>query len=168
MTRRLILMRHAKSSWADPGQADHDRPLNERGRRDAPRVGRWLRETGHAPEAALVSDARRTRETWAGVAEGLGAAPNPVWEPALYHAGPEAMLRALRAAPAVGSVLMLGHQPGIGAFAAALLAAPPADAEFAKYPTAAVSIIDFDAADWASIGWGSGRLAAFVTPKALD
>ena len=72
--RRLILMRHAKSSWADPGQRDFDRPLNARGVRSAPLLGAWLRERGHVPDAALVSTARRTRETWAGL--GLDDVPD--------------------------------------------------------------------------------------------
>ena len=65
--RRLILMRHAKSSWADPGQRDLDRPLNKRGRRSAALVGGWLKRKGYRPDQALVSSARRAQETWSGV-----------------------------------------------------------------------------------------------------
>jgi phosphohistidine phosphatase len=63
MTLRLILSRHAKSGWDDPDLSDHDRPLNARGRGDAPKVGAWLRAKGYLPDAALVSSARRTQET---------------------------------------------------------------------------------------------------------
>ena len=110
--KRLILMRHAKSSWADPSQDDIDRPLSKRGIRDAARIGRWLLETGYLPDQALVSAAARTRETWAGVAGAIGARPAE-FLPELYHADPAAMLGTLRRASG-DTVLMLGHQPGIG------------------------------------------------------
>lgn len=160
--RRLILMRHAKSSWAEAGQPDQDRPLNPRGRRDAAAMGAWLTARGYTPAAALVSAATRTQETWAllGFAD---AAMIP--RPDLYHAAPETMLAALRQAPDVGTVLMLGHQPGIGAAARMLLAAPPQDAELARYPTTATSVIDFDVAGWSQVRWGAGALTAFATPK---
>ena len=65
-TRRLILLRHAKSDW--PDVPDRDRPLAKRGRRDAPKIGRWLREHGYLPDIVICSDARRTRQTWDRVA----------------------------------------------------------------------------------------------------
>lgn len=164
--KRLILMRHAKSSWAEDGQRDHDRPLNERGRRDAPAIGGWLSRAGWMPGAALVSSARRTQETWALLGPGFAAVPmTPRAD--LYHAGPEAMLAALLSAPDVGVLLLLGHQPGIGAAARMLLAAPPEDAEFARFPTAATAVIEFDGDSWRQVGWGAGRLADFVTPRGL-
>jgi phosphohistidine phosphatase len=165
--RRLILMRHAKSSWADPTQRDLDRPLNKRGRRSAKLIGTWLKAKGYLPGAALVSTARRTQETWSGVVGTAGAAAT-TYVPELYQAGPEAMLAALRQAPDIAAVLMLGHQPGIGEFARRLLAEPPDDADFAKFPTAAVAVIDFDADAWPAVAWGRGRLADFVTPRVLE
>jgi phosphohistidine phosphatase len=164
--RRLILMRHAKSSWAVPGQNDHDRPLNERGRRGAAAVGGWLAAGGMVPGAALVSSAARTRETLARLGDSFAEVPATV-RPDLYHAAPAAMLRALHDAPDVATVLMLGHQPGIGAFAAGLLAEPPDDADFARYPTAATAVIGFDVDRWDAAALGAGRLEAFVTPARL-
>jgi phosphohistidine phosphatase len=165
--RRLILMRHAKSSVADPGQRDHDRPLNKRGKRSAAAIGAWLKAKGYLPGQALVSNARRTQETWAGVVKVIGPAPT-AYVPELYGAGEEAMLAVLRAAPDVGTLLVLGHQPGIGACAARLLTAAPADADFAKYPTGATAVIDFAAEDWQAVGWGAGNLTDFVVPRALE
>lgn len=165
--KRLILMRHAKSSWDDPGQRDLDRPLNKRGRKAATMVGGWLKAKGYLPELALVSSARRTQETWAGVVAVTGAAPT-TYLPELYHAAPEAMLAALRAAPDAATVLMLGHQPGTGAFAARLLATPPADESFENFPTAATAVIGFDIDGWQAAGWGAGRLVDFVVPRALE
>ncbi|MEE3099475.1 MAG: histidine phosphatase family protein, partial [Pseudomonadota bacterium] len=74
---RLVLMRHAKSDWGDPGLGDHDRPLNDRGRRAAPRMGAWLAAQGAFPDAALLSSARRVQETWAGVLDGAGRTASP-------------------------------------------------------------------------------------------
>jgi phosphohistidine phosphatase len=165
--RRLILMRHGKSSWAEPNQRDLDRPLNKRGRRAAGLIGGWLKARGYRPDRALVSSARRAQETWAGVVAGVGAAGTS-YLPELYHAGPEAMLAALRQAPEAGAVLMLGHQPGIGTFAARLLAEAPEDADFAKYPTAAVAVIDFEGDAWEAVDWGTGRLVDFVVPRSLE
>lgn len=92
--KRLILMRHAKSSWADPGQPDHDRPLNDRGIDAAARVGKWLRARGYRPDQALVSTVARAQQTWAGVAEALDHPPMEP-RPEIYrHAG-----KNTRAAP---------------------------------------------------------------------
>ena len=165
--RRLILMRHAKSSWADPGQRDLDRPLNKRGRRSATLVGEWLARQGYRPDLALVSSARRTQETWSGLVAEVGPAAT-TYLPELYHAGADALLEVLRRAGDAGCVLLLGHQPGIGGFAARVLASPPDDPDFVKYPTAAAAVIDFDRAAWADVDWGDGRLAAFAVPRTLE
>lgn len=160
--KRLILVRHAKSSWKGDLD-DFDRPLNGRGRRDAPRVGAWLRARGYQPDAALVSSAVRARSTFARLY--ADAAPPPArFLDALYHAPAETMLRALRAAR--GDVVMLvGHNPGIGAFASELLAAPAEDPDFRRYPTAATAVIDCAVADWSDLDRRAGRLVDFVIPK---
>lgn len=129
-------------------------------------MGRWLAARGLVPGLALVSAALRTRETWAGLGAPATAAPAR-FLPELYHAGPEAMLRALRGAGPAETVLMLGHQPGIGATAERLLREPADDPAYMRYPTAATAVIGFAVEDWAAVGWRSGRLEAFVTPKAL-
>lgn len=165
--RRLILIRHAKSSWAEPGRRDLDRPLNKRGRRAAGLIGRWLDRKGYLPDQALVSSARRTQETWAGIVAVAGPSETRNL-PELYHAGPETLLEVVRRAPDVPCLLVLGHQPGIGAFAGRLLAEAPADADFAKYPTGATAVIDLDVPGWAEAGWGGGRLVDFVVPRSLE
>ena len=165
--RRLILMRHAKSSWAEPGLRDLDRPLNKRGRRAAGLIGRWLDKKGYLPDQALVSSARRTTETWASIVAVAGPGETRHL-PELYHAGPETMLEIVRRAPDVPCLLVLGHQPGIAAFAARLLAEAPANADFARYPTAATTVVDFDVAGWPEVDWGTGRIVDFVTPRSLE
>jgi len=82
--RRLVLLRHAKSDW--PDVPDRDRPLAKRGRRDAPRIGRWLREQGYQPDVVVVSAATRTRQTWDLVAPELGGSPAVHFEPRAYAA----------------------------------------------------------------------------------
>lgn len=164
--KRLILMRHAKSSWADPGQEDIDRPLNTRGIRDAARIGRWLLDLRYQPDQALISTAERTRQTWAGVA-GVIDPPRAEFLADLYHASAETLLTALRGATG-DTVLILAHQPGIGDFAHRLVTDRPVNPGFDEYPTAATAILDFDTPDWAGITLGSARLTDFTIPRALD
>ena len=166
MTLRLILVRHAKSGWDDPALPDHARPLNPRGREAAARVGRWLSGRGDIPAEALVSTAARTRETWALMSPHLAPAPTPRFLDALYHAGPDTMLRALHIARAP-VVLMLGHNPGIAAFARWLLDSPPDHARFADYPTCATLVARFDTDRWQDTGPATGIAEAFTVPRDL-
>jgi phosphohistidine phosphatase len=169
--KRVILLRHAKSAWDDPDLADHDRPLNDRGRRAAPVIAGWLAQRGYAPDHVLCSTARRTRETWALAAPLLPDAPEPVIEARLYHADPAAMLAAVRAAPdARAALLLIGHQPGLSGFARKLAAQPaPASCAraFTHAPTAAAAGFDFDVDRWADVDWGGGRFVAFAAPRDL-
>lgn len=113
MERRLILMRHAKSSWKSDAPDDHARPLNGRGRRDAPRVARCLVARGWLPDAVFSSDAERTRETWARMAPELPHAPPPTFTRSLYLAGLPAIRQLARAwNPELRTLLLLGHNPG--------------------------------------------------------
>lgn len=161
--RRLILTRHAKSSWAEPGLADIDRPLNTRGKHAASELGHWLATRGYLPDEVLCSPARRTRETWQGAAPALTDAPEPQMIARLYHASPETMLAALRTARGT-CVMMLGHNPGIAAFAASLPTRPPLDPDFLRYPTAATLVVDFEIADWTTLAPGLGSTRDFFRP----
>jgi phosphohistidine phosphatase len=163
--KRLILTRHAKSSWDDPAMSDHDRPLNDRGKAAAADLGTWLASRGHVPDLVLCSDALRTRKTWSGLAPALPGTPILELKPALYHAGPDVMLAVLRHAQG-DTVMMIGHNPGIAEFAARLVARPPANAEFHRYPTGATLVVEFGTA-WAEVGWGSGTVIDFVVPREI-
>ncbi len=156
----LILMRHAKSSWGAPSLADHDRPLNDRGKRSAEAMGRWLKGRDYLPDAVLSSSSRRTRETFEGL--DLGAPVKFTRE--LYHAGPAGMLQVLREAEAK-SVLMLGHNPGIAEFAERLLSAPPDHPRFDDYPTCATLVARFDSSTWRDVAWGQGETVDFAIPR---
>ncbi|MCB1400797.1 MAG: histidine phosphatase family protein [Rhodobacteraceae bacterium] len=162
--RRLILTRHAKSSWDDPLMQDHDRPLNARGRAAACELGDFLASRGLEPEEVLCSTALRTRETWAGVASAvIETRPEVHYLDSLYHASPEAMLAEIRKAGAP-TVMLIGHNPGIAELAAALPARPPLGPDFRRYPTCATLIVDFQIADWADLQPGQGSMLDFFTP----
>ena len=162
MTRRLILMRHAKSSWNHPGMMDHDRPLNDRGRRSAKAMGKWLRDIGATPDQILSSTAERTRET----CDCLGFATEAAFTRKLYHAGPYDMLSVLRGATG-GSVLMIGHNPGIAWFAEMLLSQPPNHTRFADYPTCATLVAEFAIDQWPDLGEETGEALQFMVPRDL-
>lgn len=164
--KRLILTRHAKSSWDDPLMPDHDRPLNERGKAAAADLGQWLASRGYVPGEVLCSDALRTRKTWSGIAPALPGTPVLELKPALYHAGPDVMLAVLRHATA-DTVMMIGHNPGIAEFAAKLVARPPQNPEFARYPTGATLVADFAIDSWEQLGWGSGVADDFIIPREI-
>ena len=162
MTKRLILMRHAKSAWDDPTATDHDRVLNGRGRVSAKALGDWLRAKTILPDQALVSSAARTRETFAR----LSIACDAQFVRELYHAGEAQMMNTLKGAEG-DCVLMLGHNPGIAAFAHDLLRTPPDHSRFWDYPTCATLVADFEIESWASLTLGSGVAKEFVIPREL-
>ncbi len=164
--KRLILTRHAKSAWDDPLTPDHDRPLNDRGKAAAADLGQWLASRGYVPEKVLCSDAVRTRQTWAGIAPNLPATPVLELKPTLYHAGPDVMLAVLRHAQA-DCVMMIGHNPGIAEFAARLVAHPPMNEAFARYPTGATLVVDFVVDTWEQADFGLGATVDFIVPKEI-
>jgi len=167
--KRLYLLRHAKSSWKDSGLADHDRPLAGRGRRAAKAIARHIRERHIAPEMVLCSTARRARETLERIEPALGTAAVHV-EPGLYGAGAEALLERLSSVPdAVGSVLLIGHNPALQELALHLARPGPELRELeAKYPTGALATLAFEGARWRDLDRGQAELVALVRPRDLD
>jgi phosphohistidine phosphatase len=167
----LSLLRHAKSSWKNPGLADIDRPLATRGENDAPLMGRAMAERGIDPELVLCSGARRTRDTLDLVLPELRVEPKVVYDDALYHASPETMLQMLHAIhPGMDRVMLVGHNPEIQAFALDLVGAGPRhfrDRLRAKYPTAGLAVINFAAGLWKSVDVNSGTLNLFLVPRDL-
>ncbi|HMO07660.1 MAG TPA: histidine phosphatase family protein [Paracoccaceae bacterium] len=164
--KRLILTRHAKSSWDDPLTPDHDRPLNERGKAAAADLGQWLASRGHVPGEVLCSDSLRTRKTWSGIAPALPGTPILELKPALYHAGPDVMLAVLRHATA-DCVMMIGHNPGIAEFARRIVLRAPLHEAFAKYPTGATLVADFGVDSWGEVAFGTGAAVDFIVPREL-
>ena len=166
MTLRLILTRHAKSSWATPVMEDQDRPLNQRGEKSAEAIGAWLAAQGYVPDLALVSTSTRTRQTWALVSQAFDPAPEVRFIDALYHGEPNTLMQALQGAEGP-SVMLIAHNPGIAYFAQGLVAALPGDARFERYPTGATAVIEFDAPGWGSVTWTTGRVTALAFPRDL-
>ena len=168
-TRRLMLLRHAKSDW--PDVSDHARPLAKRGRHDAPAVGRWLRDHGYLPDVVVCSTARRTRQTWELIAPALGGSPSVTFEPRAYDASALTLLYLAQELPSqYRSALLIGHNPAISELAASL-ADPPAEApplppSLIRFPTAAVAVLEF-AGDWPALAPGQARLLAFTAPADL-
>lgn len=109
---RLIIMRHAKSSWDSPAPTDHGRPLNERGRRDAPAMAQALIERDWVPNLVLSSDSQRTRETWSLMSPEFGAEIEVRWRPEFYLGGATELVNALEEQGDTDCVLVLGHNPG--------------------------------------------------------
>ena len=160
MSRRLYVLRHAKSSWDDPGLSDHDRPLAKRGRRATKPLRLYLQKHEIAPELVLCSTARRARETLERIEPALGA-PTVRREPALYAASAEALLDRLRDVPdAVTSVMLIGHSPGIEDLADTLTGSPVGS----KFPTAALATLELLSARWGDTGPGTAKLIDFVRP----
>lgn len=170
--RKLLLQRHAKSSWADPELDDHARPLNARGIRDAPRVARAIAAAGLVPDAVLCSDAVRTRATLALMLSAWpDAKPAITFDPALYLGEPAAILEAIGRVPAsAATVMVIGHNPGLHALALSLTGAGERRqvAELAaRFPTCALAAFEFDREGWQRLQPASGRLIHLVFPKLL-
>lgn len=165
--KTLILTRHAKSSWDDLTLQDHERALNKRGRAGAKAIGEWLADQNYQPNEVLCSTAERCRETYVRIAKQLINAPDPTLRRRLYLASPTVMYEALKAAKG-NTVMMLGHNPGIGDFADALVdGARPEHPKFLQYPSGATTVFQFDIADWSVPFIGKGHVKDFVVPKDL-
>ena len=163
MRRRLILMRHAKSSWKSDAPTDHERPLNKRGRRDAPRVGAELARLGWVPDVVLSSDSSRTVETFARMKASLGFEGEAEFLHDLYHAGVAEVRAAVARLPeGVGSALALGHNPG---WEDALAWLSGSDEEM---PTGCAALLETRAATWAAaLERRAWTLASIIRPRAL-
>jgi phosphohistidine phosphatase len=167
--RRLVLMRHAKAESVAP--SDHERALAPSGRDAAAEAGRWLAAVGIAPDAALVSDALRTFQTWEQVADGAGWECHVDHSAALYAAGADSAFDLLRDTDeSVATLVVIGHNPTM-AYLAELVDDGEGDADATTdlvtrgFPTAALAVFTV-AAPWSDLGPGAGRLEAFHVGEA--
>jgi phosphohistidine phosphatase len=174
--KRLLLLRHAKSSRDNPKLDDHERPLNERGRADAPRMGAYMLKKKYVPQLVLCSTALRTVETLELARGEWGASPKSKFLDSLYLATANAMLNIIRSAPGnVDTLLVVGHNPGVEECAAALMGQgeTPAECETQdmmdeKFPTAALAVMDFDISTWKDVAQDEGKIVTFTRPADLD
>ncbi|MDE3001365.1 MAG: histidine phosphatase family protein [Gemmatimonadota bacterium] len=160
--KRLYVIRHAKSSWSDPALGDFERPLNKRGKRDAPFMGARLKEGGAKPDMIVCSPARRAVKTARVIAKALGfPAGTIVEEMAIYEASLYDLLAVVRKFPdTCGDVIMVGHNPGLSDLAGYL--SPDANVYM---PTCAVFCVDLDVDSWVSVTAGMGRMVSYDYPK---
>jgi phosphohistidine phosphatase len=161
--KTLLVLRHAKSSWNDSALDDHERPLNERGRRDAPRVGERVREYGLVPDIILSSDAVRAQRTAQAVAETAGYAGEIVLDHRLYLAGPADILSLVREGPETADTIMIvGHNPGFEDLVTQLTGEP------AGLATATLAQIVLPIAHWRDLDLSTrGTLLGHWRPEEL-
>ena len=160
--KTLILVRHAKSSWKEANLADHDRPLNDRGRRDIPTMGDRLAKRGIAPDMIVSSTAERAAHTATLLAPYIGLpASRVIASEDLYLAEPDVYLSITQLADAnVDSLMLVGHNPGITQFANMLT-----DVPIDHMPTCAAFICQFQIKAWHELTLGTGEYVAFEYPK---
>jgi len=161
--KTLLILRHAKSSWKDTEISDHDRPLNKRGKQDAPRMGALLRSEDLLPDLIISSTAKRTRETVKYVADESGYGGDILWSESLYAAEPEAFIEILRNLPAgYGTVMVVGHNPGLEELIAMLTD------DWEPLPTAALAQITLQIDRWTDIGYEPvGKVVKVWRPREL-
>ena len=172
-TMKLFLLRHAKSSWTDPGLDDLDRPLNARGLRAAAAIGRFMRSNRLLPELVLCSPARRARETWKLVADELRTAPRVVIDEGIYDFGNGGRLLDVARTQANGAspLLVVGHNPSMERLAARLIGRgePKLVKKIEqKYPTGALCVIEFPIEKWGEIADATGELLSFTRSSDLE
>ncbi|MET7789151.1 MULTISPECIES: histidine phosphatase family protein [Streptomyces] len=165
--RRIVLLRHAKAEWSQ--DSDHERPLAERGRKDAPVAGRKLVDSGIVIDLALCSTAVRTRETWKLAVHEMPHRPRTVYEERLYEASLGELIALLNETPDdVQNLLLIGHNPGMHAVADALAGSAEGEAMARMtrggFPTAAFAVIEFSGS-WKGVEHGVGKLVEYWTPN---
>jgi phosphohistidine phosphatase len=163
----IYALRHAKSSRDGPELADHERPLNPRGRQTAQRMAEGMRRARVAPALVLCSSARRARETFVPIEQTLGPKAKIKVEDGLYAAGaPQLLKRLRRVAESVPSVMIIGNNPAIQEFAVQLVGDQTARVRLAsRFPTAALVTLSIGALRWPELRTGGAQLVAFLTPR---
>ncbi len=161
--KKLYLIRHAKSSWDDPGLKDHDRPLNKRGKNDAPLMAKVLNKKGVAPDIIYSSTAVRALEFAKIIAEELGyKKKNIAASKDIYMAGENEMLNIIKQTDDKDeTVFLVGHNPDITQFANSLCNNNNID----NIPTSGIFCIEFEADSWQEIDYGKGKFKSFDYPK---
>ncbi len=162
MFRTLFLVRHAKSSWDDPDLADHARPLNKRGKRDAAAMAQRLAHRSSRPELIVTSPATRARRTAEAMAAAFGFEPESlVVDPRIYDATVTPLLEVIRSLDdRHARVMLVGHHPGLTDIVNALT-----NAQVAKMPTCSVAEVRSQVPSWTDVREGGAVLIELLTPK---
>jgi phosphohistidine phosphatase len=173
VVKTILLLRHAKSAWGQPGLDDHDRPLNRRGERAAEIMAEHIVHNAPRPDLILCSTAVRTRQTLAPLVHRLAAPAPPIsFEKRLYLASEPELLARLRAvADEVRAILLIGHNEGVGELAASLpghgVSATLASVR-SKFPTGALAVLRAPNGAWRELAPGAAELLSFVRPRDLQ
>lgn len=162
MSKRLIIMRHAKSSWTSSAATDHQRPLNKRGRRAAPLIAARLRDLGWIPDLVIASDSERTRETWQHMLAEFPRSIEERFSSTFYHGGLAAITSACTMLTEdTSTLLVLGHNPGWEDAVADL------GGRWVPMTTANAALLESDAEDWAEVIGANWILVEVLRPKEL-
>ncbi len=163
MLKTLYLVRHAKSSWKNPELSDSERPLNKRGKHDAPLVGKFLKQKNEIPELIVSSPAKRALKTAEYFAEELHISKKIILVESLYMAGIKDFISVIEnIGDSVDSVMLFSHNPGITDFANYIT-----DTDIENIPTAGTARIDFNISSWKDCRNTKGELRFFISPKKL-
>ena len=162
MKRRLILLRHAKSAW-NTGHTDHDRPLNKRGQRAAPRMGALMVDRGYVPQRVISSDAQRTRETWDGVQESLSGL-EAEFSHRLYLASAHTIANIIATQDGtLHTMLLIGHNPGMSELASWL------SGQDVELKTATAAVLEIESDGWtAAMNQGAWSLIDLFRPPQAE
>lgn len=160
--KTLVIVRHAKSSWDDPGLSDHERPLNKRGLRDAPVMGARLAEWGPPVDRVISSSAARALATAELITQEMGLPWDEILiSDDLYHAGEEEMLELIQEQEdAIDGLMLFGHNPGMTALVNDL-----SDLNLTNLPTCGVVILQFDVTSWEEVGEAEAVTAEVDFPR---
>lgn len=166
--RRLVVLRHAKSAWPT-GVDDHDRPLGPRGLRDAPAAGHALAEADCRPDLVLCSTAERARHTWELAVAEWGTPPPVRHDRRLYGADVPELLALVREVPSeVGTLLLVGHNPGLEQLVLELAGDALDDAlddVRTKFPTSAIAVLAWHGDSWRDLAPHAALLTAMIVPR---
>ncbi len=166
MQRKVVMIRHAKSSWANPLQSDFDRPLNERGKHDAPMMGGILRKQQVKPDLIIASTAKRTRQTANKIAAELGYAEDNIkWEEKLYHCIPSVFEELLyELDDNISTVFIIAHNPGITEFVNQLSPEFTID----NMPTCGIVGAEADTDEWSNFTLAKRKVFLYEYPGKHD
>jgi phosphohistidine phosphatase len=170
MTHELLVLRHAKSSWDSSAATDFDRPLSKRGRRDAPRVGRFLATGGLVPDYVVSSPATRARQTVLAACEALGIGEEAInWDERIYSASTGRLMDVLCECPeSAHRVLIAGHNPGLEMLVQTLCRHPvPMPDDYKLMPTAAVAHLEIPV-PWRELDGGVAQLISLTRARSLS
>ncbi len=158
--KRLFVLRHAKSSWNDPGLPDFERPLNKRGKKAAPFMGNVMRERGYCPEIILSSPAERAKQTSMLFRESAGLEAEILYEPRIYGAGVNSLIDVLsNIDDGIAAPIIVGHNPGFEDLVQYLTG------HYKRMPTTALAVVDLGIDSWSDLSRQSGNLIDILRPK---